>query len=67
MRGSCCPYSNCWDKRQDIAWEALKKALTPEQLQLVENYKDAYCGLRDLEDRLLFQEAVSLGRWMTRA
>ena len=44
--------------------EALEKALTPEQLRLVEDYKDACCGLRDLEDRLLFQEAVSLGKWM---
>ena len=53
-----------WNNRQDIAWEALAKALTPEQLQLVEYYRDACCGLRDLEDRLLFQEAVSLGKWM---
>ena len=41
-----------------------RQALTPEQLQLVEVYRDACCGLRDLEDRLLFQEAVSLGKWM---
>ncbi len=53
-----------WNHRQDIAWEALAKALTPEQLHLVEDYRDACCGLRDLEDRLLFQEAVSLGKWM---
>ena len=53
-----------WNHRQDIAWEALEKALTPEQLQLVEDYRDACCGLRDLEDRLLFQEAVALGKWM---
>lgn len=53
-----------WNHRQDIAWEALEKALAPEQLQLVEDYRDACCGLRELEDRLLFQEAVSLGKWM---
>ena len=29
-----------WNHRQDIAWEALAKALTPEQLQLVEVYRD---------------------------
>ena len=53
-----------WNHRQYIAWEALSKSMTPEQLQLVEDYRDACCGLRDLEDRLLFQEAVSLGKWM---
>ena len=53
-----------WNNRRDFAWEALEKALTPEQLRLVEDYKDACCGLRDMEDRLLFQEAVSLGKWM---
>lgn len=53
-----------WNERQDMAWAALKNALTPEQLRLVEDYKDAWCGLRFLEDRLLFQKAVSLGKWM---
>lgn len=53
-----------WKHRQDIAWEALEKALAPEQLHLLEDYRDACCGLRDLEDRLLFQEAVALGKWM---
>lgn len=56
-----------WSHRQEIAWEALAKALTPEQLQLVEDYRDACCGRRELEDRLLFQEAVSLGKWMAQA
>ena len=42
-----------WNNRRDFAWEALEKALTPEQLRL--------------EDRLLFQEAVSLGKWMVRS
>ena len=50
-----------------MAWAALKGALTPEQLNLVEDYRDAWCGLRFLEDRLLFQKAVSLGKWMARA
>lgn len=52
---------------QDAAWAALKEALTPEQLHLVEDYRAAWCGLRFLEDRLLFQKAVSLGKWMARA
>lgn len=55
-----------WNARQDMAWAALKGALTPEQLNLVEDYRDAWCGLRFLEDRLLFQKAVSLGKWMAR-
>ena len=52
---------------QDTAWAALKEALTPEQLHLVEDYRAAWCGLRFLEDRLLFQKAVSLGKWMARS
>lgn len=56
-----------WNERQDMAWTALKESLTPEQLNLVEDYKDAWCGLRFLEDQLLFQKAVSLGKWMARA
>ncbi|WP_300412008.1 hypothetical protein [uncultured Oscillibacter sp.] len=51
---------------QNTAWAALKTALTPEQLHLVEDYRAAWCGLRFLEDRLLFQKAVSLGKWMAR-
>ena len=56
-----------WNARQDMAWEALKAVLTKEQLDLVEDYRDAWCGLRSLEDRLLFQKAVSLGKWMVQA
>lgn len=55
-----------WNERQDMAWSALEKALTPEQLKLVEDYRSTWCGLRFLEDQLLFQKAVSLGKWMAR-
>lgn len=58
-------YSRC-RSAQDMAWEALERALTPEQLRLVEDYRSTWCGLRFLEDRLLFQKAVALGRWMAR-
>lgn len=56
-----------WNERQDMAWTALKESLTPEQLNLVEDYKDAWCGLRFLEDQLLFQKAVTLGKRMAQA
>lgn len=56
-----------WNERQDMAWAALKESLTPEQLHLVEDYHSAWCGLRFLEDQLLFQKAVDLGKWMVRA
>lgn len=52
---------------QDETWSALKAALTPEQLELVENYQAARAGTWVLEDELLFQAAVSLGKWMVRA
>lgn len=52
---------------QDKAWSALKAALTPEQLELVENYQTARARTCTLEDELLFQAAVSLGKWMVRS
>ena len=55
-----------WTERQDAAWDALKKALSPEQLELVENYRDGWSGKRLLEDEILFQQAVDLGKWMAR-
>ncbi|WP_325200505.1 hypothetical protein [Oscillibacter sp.] len=55
-----------WNEAQNTAWAALKEALTPEQLRLVEDYQSACSGKRFLEDRLLFQKAVSLGKWMAR-
>nr|WP_325181697.1 hypothetical protein [uncultured Oscillibacter sp.] len=58
-------YSRC-NAAEDMAWKALEKALTSEQLNLVEDYKAALSGLRFLEDQLLFEKAVSLGKWMTR-
>ena len=57
---------NRWTERQKLAWEALKGALTHEQLELVEEYHSACDGKRFLEDGLLFQTAVSLGKWMAR-
>lgn len=57
---------NRWNECQDTAWAALKAALTPDQLRLVEDYTSACGGKRFLEDQLLFQAAVSLGKWMAR-
>lgn len=56
-----------WNERREQAWKALAEALTPEQLDLVENYYSAWCGLRELDDKLLFEAAVSLGKWMARS
>ena len=56
-----------WNAAQDMAWSALERALTLEQLKLVEDYRSAWCGLRALEDELLFQSAVDLGKWMVLA
>ena len=53
-----------WTARQDAAWAALQEALTPEQLDLVEDYRSACSGLHYVEDALLFQKAVALGKWM---
>lgn len=58
---------NRWETRQKMAWEALSASLTQEQLDLVEDYQSACGGKRFLEDELLFQAAVSLGKWMVRA
>ena len=55
-----------WSARQDAAWTALREALTPEQLGLVEDYCAARSGLRYVEDVMLFQKAVALGKWMAR-
>lgn len=52
---------------QDKAWSAVKAALTAEQLKLVEDYQAARAGTWVLEDELLFQAAVSLGKWMVRS
>lgn len=49
---------------QDKTWSALKDALSPAQLGLVEDYRSAWSGISGLEDELLFQTAVSLGKWM---
>lgn len=58
---------NRWTTRQKLAWNALEKSLTPEQLDLVEDYQSACGGKRFLEDELLFQKAVTLGKWMAQA
>ena len=55
-----------WTERQNMAWNALKEALSPEQIDLVEDYRAAWSGRHFLEDELLFQEAVDLGKWMAR-
>ncbi len=55
-----------WNERRDTAWSALKQALTHEQLALVEEYQSACNGKQHLEDQLLFQAAVDLGRRMAR-
>lgn len=53
-------------KSENLAWDALAVALTPEQIELVENYHNACAKTRFLEDELLFQKAVALGKWMAR-
>lgn len=58
-------YNHC-RSTQDMAWSALEKVLTPEQLKLVEDYRSTWCSLQDLEDQLLFQKAFSLGKRMAR-
>lgn len=55
-----------WTRRKDAAWNALQEALAPGQIQLVEAYLHAADGRRFLEDELLFQRAVDLGKWMAR-
>lgn len=52
---------------QDLAWYTLTQTLTPEQLHLLELYQTARAHVFALEDQWLFQEAVSLGKWMARA
>ena len=48
------------------AWRVLDDLLPPAQLRLVEDYRAAWTRLTSLEDELLFQAAVSLGKWMAR-
>ena len=52
--------------RQDLAWNALTESLTSEQMNLVEDYILACNRVRSLEDELLFEKAVALGKWMVR-
>ncbi len=52
---------------QSSAWYALAQALTPEQRRLLELYQAAQARVFVLEDQWLFQEAVSLGKWMAQA
>lgn len=59
-------YSRC-RSAQDMAWSALKKELTHEQIKLVDDYRSAWIELRYQEDKLLFQKAVALGKWMVQA
>lgn len=47
------------------AWTALTEALTPAQLQLVEDYRSAQDRVSVFEDQFLFQKAVSLGKWLS--
>ena len=51
---------------QEEALDSLEKTLTPEQHRLLEVYQAARCHVCAMEDRWLFQEAVSLGKWMVR-
>lgn len=53
--------------RENMAWDALEKSLTPEQLDLVEEYQSACGDMRFLEDELLFQKAIALGKWLAQA
>lgn len=55
-----------WNERKNLAWEALAASLTRDQLELVENYQSACNGKRFLEDELLFEAAVSLGKQLAR-
>ena len=55
---------NRWETRRKAAWKALSESLTEEQMYLVEDYQTACGGKQFLEDELLFQKAVALGKWM---
>ena len=55
-----------WNACQDAAWKALVESLSHEQLKLVEEYQAACNDERYLEEKLLFQKAVALGKWMAR-
>ena len=55
-----------WNACQDVAWKALGELLSHEQLKLLDEYQAACNGKRYLEEKLLFQKAVSLGKWMAR-
>ncbi len=50
-----------------MAWSAPEEALPHEQIKLAEDYRSAWTELRYQEERLLFQKAVSLGKWMVQA
>ena len=59
-------YSRC-RSAQDMAWSAPEEALPHEQIKLAEDYRSAWTELRYQKERLLFQKAVSLGKWMVQA
>jgi hypothetical protein len=55
------------DAYLDCLYQHIVESLSHEQLKLVEEYWAACDGKRYLEEKLLFQKAVALGKWMARA
>lgn len=49
---------------KDQASSALEATLTEEQAVLWKRYQDKSCLIRALEDDIMFEKAVALGKWM---
>ena len=56
-------YNRC-SLAQEQAWGVLKSTLTPEQLELLEDYQAARTKVCALEEEWLFQESITLGKWL---
>lgn len=53
-------------QRRDEAWNALAAGFTPEQTTALDTFFCATSAVCAEEARLVFQEAIQLGKWMAR-
>ena len=56
----------CFLEKRNDAYQKIEATLTPEQLDLLDDYLSARNALSEMESGFLFEEAVALGKWMAR-
>lgn len=58
-------YRGCIARRND-AFKRLEASLSPEQIELFEEFETTQAAVDCFETEALFEEAVALGKWMMR-